>query len=83
MPGYVVKCKQCNGKGHVPLTGVYLETLLLLLTRTAKGLPTVANQQADEWGCKATALNQRLIALEKHGLARSERYGRQRRFWAV
>lgn len=77
-----VKCHTCKGSGLVVVTGVYAETLAGL-RRLAKSGYVVAGRDAAWFGCKATALNNRLAWLETHGLARSEKYGRERRFFAV
>lgn len=75
-----IACPYCESKGEIELTGVYAETLRLLRQRRS---PVVANRDADLFECKPTALNNRLAWLESHGLARSERHGRERRFWAT
>ena len=78
-----VPCPFCNGKGHTILTGVYAETLTLLRKLTSeKESFIVANQHAEQFGCNPTALNNRLKRLEELGFAKSERYGRQRRYAA-
>lgn len=69
-----VCCPHCRGSGRIPLTGVYADTLELL---RANGEATGADLARVE-GCKATAMNNRLAMLERHGLATSRRYGRQR-----
>jgi len=74
-----IKCCYCDGKGETELTGVYAETLRVLREQHTF---VVANRDAHLFGCKPTALNNRLAWLEKHGLARSERHRRERRFWA-
>lgn len=78
------KCPCCKGKGAVPLTGVYADTLrgLRRLCRRPGGY-VVANRDAPLFGCEATALNNRLAWLERHGLATSFKYGRQRRFLSL
>ena len=80
----VVPCPHCQGRGQVAVTGVYAETLRGLRRWCANtDRHVVANRDAGWFGCKATALNNRLAWLEAHGFARSEKYGRQRRFYAV
>lgn len=74
-----VRCKHCDGLGVVPLTGKYADTLKLL--RLQKH-PMSGADLARLDGCQATAMNNRLAALERMGLARSVRYGRVRRFYA-
>ena len=79
-----VVCTHCCGTGRVDLTGVYLETLTVVvrLCSTKCGF-VVANRDAHLFGCKPTALNNRLEWLERHGLVSSTKYGRQRRFVAA
>lgn len=76
----MARCPHCHGSGKVETTGVYRETLDLLA------------QQKDELngaalahlaGCKPTAMNNRLVALERLGLAARRPYGRQRLWRAV
>ena len=76
----LITCWNCRGRGKIELTGVYAETLRLLRQRRAA---VVANRDASTFGCSVTALINRLDWLEKHGLAHSERHGRERRFWAT
>lgn len=78
-----VTCSHCKGKGVIPVTGVYKETLrgLRRLCEQSGGY-CVANIHAAWFGCKGTALSNRLAWLEAHGLARSVKYGRQRRYVA-
>jgi predicted ArsR family transcriptional regulator len=68
-----VDCAHCGGTGRVKLSGVYADTLALLITRPGLN----GAELAKVFGCKATAMNNRLKALERHGLARGKRYGRQ------
>ena len=75
-----IDCPYCNGEGYTEVTGVYAETLRILRRRRG---PVVANRDAKLFGCKPTALNNRLAWLESKGLARSERHGSARRFWAT
>jgi hypothetical protein len=72
-----VRCQRCHGTGSIELTGIYRDTLELL--RSQKGECTGA-QLARISGCKGTAMNNRLAALERHGLAVSRRYGREKLF---
>lgn len=76
MPTHL-RCPHCAGKGTIELTGIYAETLTLLRQQrrevSGADLARVA-------GCKATAMCNRLAALERHGLAVSRRYGRKRLF---
>jgi hypothetical protein len=72
-------CPTCGGSGEVEVTGIYADTLLLL--RRQKGEVSGADLARLD-GCNATAMNNRLAALERLGLATSRRYGRQRLFRA-
>lgn len=74
-----VKCKCCAGTGSIELTGVYADTLALL----RKAGETSGASLAKVAGCKSTAMNNRLAALEGHGLATSRPYGRLRLFRAT
>lgn len=76
-------CPHCEGMGQVELTGVYKETLDELRAFTETGLSMVANRDAEHMGCNGTALSNRLKRLEEMGFARSEIYGRQRRYYAT
>ena len=73
-------CGHCHGTGYIELTGVYAETLKLL--RRQKEEITSQDLSVID-GCKATAMNNRLAALESMGFARSRRYGRKRLFVAL
>lgn len=77
-----IPCPHCKGKGRIAVTGVYADTLQRLRKACKKLGYVVANLDALYFGCKPTALNNRLAWLEEHGLARSEKFGRQRRFYA-
>lgn len=79
MPRIVVICSTCQGAGKVDLNGVYADTLKLL----RKCGEATGAELARIDGCAATAMNNRLAALERHGLARSRRYGRKRLYTAV
>ncbi len=72
-------CPTCGGKGVVVITGVYADTLALL-RHAADEVTAATLARAD--GCKATAMSNRLAALEKMGLAQSRRYGRERLYRA-
>jgi len=78
-----VECQHCNGSGRVPLKGVYLETYSKLQRMTRAGTPCVAARAAEYFGCKPTALNNRLAWLQEHSLASSEKHGRERRYTAT
>lgn len=73
-------CGHCKGTGSVPLTGVYADTYALLRRQSA---PLTAADLAPAAGCKPTAMNNRLSALERMGLATSTLYGRKRLYQAV
>lgn len=74
------QCSHCNGTGKIPLTGIYADTLEILqhLTVEASGVDLAAID-----GCKPTAMNNRLAALERMGFATSRRYGKVRLFKAA
>lgn len=71
-----VPCSVCGGTGSVELTGVYSKTLKLVIEHPGKN----GAQLAKIAGCKATAMNNRLIALQRHGVVQGKKYGRQI-FW--
>lgn len=73
-----VRCGHCGGTGLRPLTGVYADTLVLL---RAAGEVTGADL-ARRARCKATAMNNRLAVLERHGPSTSRRYGHKRLYRA-
>ncbi len=74
------RCPCCRGTGRVQLTGVYADTWHLLHSNPG-GISGAALAHAA--GCRATAMNNRLAALERHGLATSRRDGRRRLFCAT
>jgi hypothetical protein len=75
-----VHCGTCKGTERVRLSGIYAETYTLLVRQkqpvTGAFLATVA-------GCKGPAMANRLVRLERYGLASGERYGRCRRWVAL
>lgn len=74
-------CKHCKGRGVLPLTGVYAETLRGVQRLCGRdGCYVVANRDAWWFQCKPTALNNRLRRLEEMGFVQSCWFGRQRRF---
>jgi hypothetical protein len=75
-------CNHCKGTGTVEVTGVYLETLHGLRRLTKAHGYTTAAKSAEWFGCSATALNNRLSWLERHGFASSTKFGRERRYSA-
>jgi DNA-binding MarR family transcriptional regulator len=72
-------CPWCKGCGRVVLHGEHLTTFLELAT---VGEPNGADL-GKRMKVPATAMNNRLATLEKHGLATSRRWGRKRLFKAV
>ena len=81
-----IKCSTCDGTGEIPLKGKYAETLKIArkrCNRLRRGGYVFAWRDHEWFGCKPTALNNRLAWLEEHGFLRSERVGRQRRFYLV
>jgi hypothetical protein len=75
-----VPCGHCGGAGRLELTGVYAETLDLLRRQQAE---VNGAQLAKLAGCTNMAMCNRLVALERNGLATSRRYGQQRLWKAV
>jgi Mn-dependent DtxR family transcriptional regulator len=75
-----IRCAHCRGKGAVPLSGVYMETWAAL--RRQKERVSGADL-ARLMGVPETAMNNRLVALERHGLAEGEAYGRKRLWRAM
>jgi hypothetical protein len=71
----MVACPCCGGEGWVELTGTYRETLVLLKRQRAE---VNGAALAKLCGIKATAMNNRLIYLERLGLAVGRRNGRER-----
>jgi hypothetical protein len=68
-----VVCTRCNGTGCVELTGVYADTLALIIRHPVLN----GAELAAKAGCKATAMNNRLKQLERIGVATGKRYGRE------
>lgn len=69
-----VICTHCRGSGSIELTGVYAETLdLVVRNPNFNGAELAASA-----GCKTTAMNNRLVALERMGLICGKRFGRMR-----
>lgn len=75
----LIPCSHCDGAGKIELTGVCAETLAFL--RTQSEALNGANV-ARLCGVNPTAMNNRLNWLEANGLAKSERYGSQKRWRA-
>lgn len=80
MAEVMIRCHLCNGTGRLILTGEYLTTFIQLAE--VKGETTGA-ELAKAMKTKATAMNNRLAALERHGLAVSRRWGRKRLYKAA
>ncbi len=72
MKAFVV-CKHCGGTGSIELTGVYADTLRLVIRYPKRNGAALAKRA----GCKATAMNNRLKALERHGVVVAEIHGRE------
>jgi hypothetical protein len=72
-PAAYLQCTHCQGTGTIELTGVYAETLTLIIRRPGLNGAELAKLA----GCNGTAMNNRLKALERHGLATGTRFGRQ------
>lgn len=71
-----VQCTHCGGSGSIELTGVYADTLNLLIRHPMKNGAALAKLAK----CKATAMCNRLKAMERLGVVVSKRHGRQL-FW--
>lgn len=76
----MVQCSTCEGRGQVPLTGMYRLTLAQL--RLA-GTTTASEMAGDGTRCSSTAMSNRLAALYRLGLATRERDGRRVLYTAV
>ncbi len=88
MPKQIVKdrvqCGCCGGKGSVPLSPAYQQTMNGVRRRCKTPQDyVVANRDHYWFDCNACALNNRLAKLEEHGLLTSVRVGKQRRFRPV
>lgn len=75
----LVCCTCCNGTGKVELTGIYLDTLKLL----AGFCEVTGAELAKKIGAKPTAMNNRLAALKRKGLADTRTVGRKKLYWAT
>lgn len=69
-----IPCSQCAGEGYIELTGVFAETLELLRKQSTELNGVEMARLAD---CNPTAMNNRLVWLEAHGLAERKRFGRK------
>jgi len=74
-----VECGICRGRGTVPLTGVYAETLDMLRHCTGE---VTGSELARADGCKVPAMCNRLAVLERYGFAVSRRHGKKRLYRA-
>lgn len=72
-------CPTCKGGGTVEITGQYADTLVLLRSQKQE---LNGAQLARIAGIKETAMNNRLVGLERFGLASGRWYGRQR-LWSA
>lgn len=68
-----VVCTRCGGTGAVELTGVYADTLALVIRHPCLNGAELARKAK----CKATAMNNRLKRLEELGVVCGKIYGRQ------
>ena len=68
-------CPYCGRTGIVELTGVYAETLALLIEQNQELNGAALARLA---GCKPEAMANRLVALQRMGLALGRRHGRER-----
>lgn len=75
-----VPCPRCHGCGTVELVGVHAETLALLRAQAVERNGAALARLA---GVAPTAMNNRLIVLERLGLATGRQAGRQRLWRAV
>ena len=69
---FTVTCDRCHGKGHLPVTGVYGETLMIVARNPDQNGAELARMA----GCEPTAMNNRLTALERRGLVVRRQFGR-------
>lgn len=68
-----VKCPHCRGLGRMPITGVYAETLRVVLFNPGRNGAELAKLM----GCKNEAMCNRLRRLEQLRLVESTPFGRQ------
>jgi hypothetical protein len=72
-----VPCGHCKGCGRIELSGEYLATFERL---RSLGTEATGAELGPLMGVQATAMNNRLAALERLGLVASRRHGRMRLF---
>lgn len=72
-PRAYVQCTHCGGTGTIELTGVYADTLGLVIRNPGLNGAELAKLSK----CEATAMNNRLNALQRLGVASGQKYGRQ------
>ena len=75
-----VPCPCCKGTGKVEMSGVYGKTWALLKRQRREINGAALARLA---GCQATAMNNRLVRLQKLGLAIGRWHGRERLWRAV
>lgn len=75
-----VPCACCNGSGRIEISGIYADTLRLL---RSVGGEIHGAELARRDGCKATAMNNRLAYLVRHGFAVERPYGRKKLYRSV
>lgn len=75
-----VPCACCSGTGRIEISGVYAETLQLL---RAVGEEIHGAELARRDGCNATAMNNRLAYLVRHGFVVERPYGRKKFYRSV
>lgn len=76
----LIPCSHCRGTGSVEFTGEYADTLAIL--RNLGGEVTGA-ELSRQFGIAPTAMNNRLVILERMGLAVSRAYGRKKFYRAT
>jgi hypothetical protein len=75
-----IKCRHCRGRGTIPITGVYADTLTRLRRCDS---PVSGADLAAQMGVSNEAMCNRLRALERHGLTVGRQYGRKVMWRAV
>lgn len=77
----LIPCGCCEGSGQVFLGEEYQKTLDLIRKSFRRPAHVLANRDHKNFGCRPTALNNRLRRLEELGFLTSVRSGRVRRFY--